>query len=56
MMLQELQKTLNIPIQLVLIEELGQVLEQTRSSTVVTSAVTHRVGKPKRLPHPNQRG
>ena len=37
MMLQELQKTLNIPIQLVPIEELGQVLEQTRSSTVVTS-------------------
>lgn len=37
MMLQELEKALNIPIQLVPIEELAQVLEQTRSSTVVTS-------------------
>jgi GntR family transcriptional regulator len=37
MMLQELQKALNIPIQLVPMEELAQVLDQTRSSTVVTS-------------------
>jgi GntR family transcriptional regulator len=35
--LRELEKALNIPIQLVPLEELSQVLEQTRSSTVVTS-------------------
>jgi GntR family transcriptional regulator len=35
--LRELEKALNIPIQLVALEELSQVLEQTRSSTVVTS-------------------
>jgi GntR family transcriptional regulator len=35
--LRELENALNIPIQLVPLEELGQVLEQTRSSTVVTS-------------------
>jgi GntR family transcriptional regulator len=37
MMLQELQKALNIPIQLVPMEELAHILDQTRSSTVVTS-------------------
>lgn len=33
----ELERALNIPVQLVPIEELGQVLDQTRSGTVVTS-------------------
>jgi GntR family transcriptional regulator len=37
MMLRELEKALNIPMQLVPMEELSQVLDQTRSSTVVTS-------------------
>ncbi|MEB3295585.1 MAG: GntR family transcriptional regulator, partial [Synechococcales bacterium] len=37
MMLRELEKALNIPMQLVPMEELAQVLDQTRSSTVVTS-------------------
>ncbi|KAM3093414.1 GntR family transcriptional regulator [Phormidesmis sp. 146-35] len=35
--LRELEKALNIPMQLVPMEELSQVLDQTRSSTVVTS-------------------
>ncbi len=33
----ELERSLNIPVQLVPLEELGQVLDQTRSGTVVTS-------------------
>lgn len=33
----ELERALNIPVQLVPIEELGRVLDQTRSGTVVTS-------------------
>jgi GntR family transcriptional regulator len=33
----ELERALNIPVQLVPLEELGQVLDQTRSGTVVTS-------------------
>jgi len=33
----ELERSLNIPVQLVPLEELDQVLEQTRSGTVVTS-------------------
>ncbi len=33
----DLERALNIPIQLVPMEELGQVLDQTRSGTVVTS-------------------
>lgn len=33
----ELERALNIPVQLVPIEELGQILDQTRSGTVVTS-------------------
>ncbi|MGI0494800.1 GntR family transcriptional regulator [Alkalinema pantanalense CENA528] len=37
MMLRELEKALNIPMQLVPMEDLAQVLDQTRSSTVVTS-------------------
>ncbi|HEY9657428.1 MAG TPA: GntR family transcriptional regulator, partial [Allocoleopsis sp.] len=37
LMAQELEKALKIPVQLVPLEELGQVLEQTRSGTVVTS-------------------
>lgn len=36
-MVQELEQALQIPVQLVPMEELGQVLEQTRSGTVVTS-------------------
>jgi GntR family transcriptional regulator len=35
--MRDLQRTLNIPIQLVPLEELSQVLDQTRSGTVVTS-------------------
>ncbi|NJO43076.1 MAG: GntR family transcriptional regulator [Cyanobacteria bacterium CRU_2_1] len=37
LMVQELEKALQIPVQLVPMEELGQVLDQTRSGTVVTS-------------------
>jgi GntR family transcriptional regulator len=37
LMAQELEKALNIPVQLVPLEELAQILEQTRSGTVVTS-------------------
>lgn len=37
LMVQELEQALQIPVQLVPMEELGQVLEQTRSGTVVTS-------------------
>ncbi|HIK15411.1 MAG TPA: GntR family transcriptional regulator [Leptolyngbyaceae cyanobacterium M33_DOE_097] len=33
----ELERALNIPVQLVPLEELGQILDQTRSGTVVTS-------------------
>ncbi len=33
----ELERSLNIPVQLVPLEELGQILDQTRSGTVVTS-------------------
>lgn len=33
----ELERALNIPVQLVPLEDLGQVLDQTRSGTVVTS-------------------
>lgn len=36
-LLRELERALNIPMQLVPLEELAQVLDQTRSSTVVTS-------------------
>ena len=36
-LLRELERALNIPIQLVPLEELSRVLDQTRSSTVVTS-------------------
>lgn len=36
-LLRELERALNIPMQLVPMEELSQVLDQTRSSTVVTS-------------------
>lgn len=36
-MVRELERALNIPVQLVPMEELGQVLDQTRSGTVVTS-------------------
>lgn len=36
-LLRELERALNIPMQLVPMEELAQVLDQTRSSTVVTS-------------------
>ncbi len=36
-MLRELQESLQIPVQLVPLEELDQVLDQTRSGTVVTS-------------------
>ncbi|MBE9010973.1 GntR family transcriptional regulator [Pseudanabaenaceae cyanobacterium LEGE 13415] len=36
-LLRELERALAIPMQLVPMEELGQVLDQTRSSTVVTS-------------------
>ena len=35
--MRELERSLNIPVQLVPLEELGQVLDQTRSGTVVTS-------------------
>jgi GntR family transcriptional regulator len=37
MILRELKKALDIPMQLVPMEELGQVLDQSQSSTVVTS-------------------
>lgn len=37
LMVQELEQALQIPVQLVPMEELGQVLQQTRSGTVVTS-------------------
>ncbi len=37
LMVQELEQSLGIPVQLVLMEELTQVLEQTHSGTVVTS-------------------
>jgi GntR family transcriptional regulator len=37
MILRELRKTLDIPMQLVPLEELAQILEQSQSSTVVTS-------------------
>lgn len=37
MIMRELERSLNIPVQLVPLEELGQVLDQTRSGTVVTS-------------------
>lgn len=33
----ELERALNIPVQLIPLEELGQILDQTRSGTVVTS-------------------
>jgi GntR family transcriptional regulator len=36
-LLRELERALNIPMQLVPMEELSQILDQTRSSTVVTS-------------------
>lgn len=36
-LMRELERALNIPMQLVPMEELAQVLDQTRSSTVVTS-------------------
>ena len=36
-LLRELERALNIPMQLVPLEELSRVLDQTRSSTVVTS-------------------
>lgn len=36
-MMRELKQALNIPVQLVPLEELSQVLDQTRSGTVVTS-------------------
>lgn len=36
-LMRELKHALNIPVQLVPLEELGQVLDQTRSGTVVTS-------------------
>ncbi|MGI0489591.1 GntR family transcriptional regulator [Pantanalinema rosaneae CENA516] len=35
--MRELERALNIPVQLVPLEELGQILDQTRSGTVVTS-------------------
>ncbi|GAB4385602.1 MAG: GntR family transcriptional regulator [Elainellaceae cyanobacterium] len=37
LMAQELEKALQIPVQLVPLEELAQILDQTRSGTVVTS-------------------
>lgn len=37
LMIQELEQALNIPVQLVPMEELAQVLDQARSGTVVTS-------------------
>lgn len=37
MIMRELERSLNIPVRLVPLEELGQVLDQTRSGTVVTS-------------------
>jgi GntR family transcriptional regulator len=49
--LRELEKALNIPMQLVPMEELSQVLDQTRSSTVVTSryfiAQAEEIAKPR---------
>lgn len=36
-LVKELERSLNIPLQLVPLEELGQTLEQTRSGTVVTN-------------------
>lgn len=51
LMVDELEQSLGIPVQLVLLEELAQVLDQTASSTVVTSryfiGVTEAIAAPK---------